>query len=47
MQSQWELIVDPVKVVVSALQNAAAQAGSFASTEGGLIVVDDPKVEQV
>lgn len=42
-----EGIIDPVKVVVSALQNAAAQAGSFATTEGGLVVIDDPKIEPV
>lgn len=40
-------IIDPVKVVTSALKNAAAQAGAFATTEGGLIVLDDPKPEQV
>lgn len=40
-------IIDPAKVVISALKNAAAQAGSFATTEGGLILLDDPKVEQV
>lgn len=39
-------IVDPVKVIVSALQNAAAQAAIFVTTEGGLIVSDDPKPEQ-
>lgn len=39
-------IIDPVKVVTSALENAAAQAGIFATTEGGLIVLDDPKQPQ-
>lgn len=39
-------IIDPVKVVVAALKNAAAQAGAFATTEGGLIVLDDPKPDQ-